>query len=220
MTAHDLPAAAGSAPPAAAPAASRSGRWRLPPTPFGARGARLSLTDLIVSVGGVLLLVAGWALVRLHDDRVEPAAVGGVEIARPAGWLPLPGLPPALATWTDDAGLGATLTLYGSETDAATAAEALALGGPNPAIGQPAYTPLRSEPAARGGQPAVRSDYAYARVEVASSTPPTVVMGRQLAWVADGRLYALALEAPEADWGRVAPLFDRVAGADPAGAVP
>ena len=199
---------------------ARGGGWRLPPTPFGARGARLSLTDLIVTVGGVLLLLAGWGLVRAHDARVVAVEVAGAAIARPAGWLPLPALPPALATWTDDGGLGATLTLYAEPTDAATATEAMAVAvaGANPAIGQPAYTPLRSEPATRGGQPAVRSDYAYARTEVARSTPPTVVMGRQLAWVADGTLYLLALEAPEADWGRVAPLFDRLAGAGEGGA--
>lgn len=187
-----------------------SGAWRLPPTPFGARGARLSLTDLLVSVGGVLLLLAGWGLVRLHDGRVEPAEVAGVAIARPAGWLPLPALPPALATWTDDGGLGATLSLYAVE--GADPASALGLSGGNPAESQPAYTPLRSEPATRGGQPAARSDYAYARAELASSTPPTVVMGRQLAWEADGTLYVLALEAPQADWHRVAPLFDRLTG--------
>lgn len=204
----------------ASPPAARGGSWRLPATPFGARGARLSLTDLIVSVGGVLLLLAGWALVRYHDDRVDPVEVAGVAMARPAGWLPLPGHPPTLATWTDDSGFGATLTLYADETAAASAAEALAFGGPNPATGQAAYTPLRSEPASRNGQPAVRSDYAYARAEVANSTPPVVVVGRQLAWVADGRLYALALEAPEDDWGRVAPLFDRLTGAEAAGATP
>ncbi len=200
---------------------ARPGGWRLPPTPFGARGARLSLTDLIVSVGGVLLLLAGWALVRVHDARVEPVEVAGVAIARPAGWLPLPALPPALATWTDDNGSGGTFTLYAEETTAASAGEALALGGPNPASSQPAYTPLRSELADPGDPSSpIRSDYAYARAAVANSTPPTVIRGRQLAWVADGRLHVLALEAPEADWARVAPLFDRLASAGGAGGTP
>lgn len=183
----------------------------MPPTPFGARGGRLSLTDLIVSVGGVLLLLAGWALVRFHDARVEPVEVAGVAIVRPAGWLPLPALPPALATWTDDGGSGGMLTLYAEETTEATAGAALALGGPNPAPLQPAYTPLRSEPVEEGDPASpIRSDYAYAQAAVANSTPPTVIRGRQLAWVAGGQLYVLALEAPEADWARVAPLFDRL----------
>ncbi len=193
---------------------AKTGAWRLPPTPYGARGARLSLTDLIVSIGGVLLLVAGWALVRAHDARIVPVEVAGVEVARPAGWLPLPALPPALATWTDDGGSGGFLALYAEETTAATAREALEMGGPNPASSQPAFTPLRSD-LADPDDPAsaVRSDYAYARAEVANSTPPTVIRGRQLAWVANGRLNVLALEAPEADWARVAPLFDRLTGA-------
>lgn len=205
----------------AAGAAKRPARgWRLPPTPYGARGGRLSVTDLIVTIGGVLLLVAGWALLRAHDGRLEQTEVAGLALARPAGWLPLPVPPggPALAQWTDDDGFGATLALYAAEGGGAGGdPAALVVAGLNPAAGEPAYTPLRSEPTAVGGAPAVRSDYAYARAAIASSTPPEVVLGRQLTWAAGDRLLTLALEAPQPDWPRIEPLFAPLAAAAAAG---
>lgn len=194
--------------------------WRLPPTPFLGRGARLSVTDLIATAGGVLLLLAGWAVQQAHDGRVERVTIGAVAVAYPTGWLPLPTAAPALAQWTDETGFGATLTLYASPAAGETAGEALEGGIGNPALTRPAYTPLRSEPTTLGGRPAVRSDYAYAQTTIAQSSPPVVVMGWQLAWVADDQLYVLALEAPERDWPRVEPLFSRLAAAVGEGSAP
>jgi hypothetical protein len=193
---------------AAAIPAPRAGSG-LPATPYIGSGG-ISVTDLIVIFGGIALLVAGWALQRAHDSRLATAEVAGVELAYPERWLPLPALPPAVAQWTDHRGSGATLTFYAEP--APTELGAATLGSsPNPAIGQPAYTPLRSDPVTFGEIPAVRSDYAYARAQVARSALPEIVRGREVSWTAGDQRYALVMEAPERDWARVAPLFESLA---------
>jgi hypothetical protein len=190
---------------ASAPAAKPSGP-RLPSTPFESGGG-FSLSDFIVICGGILLLFSGWALQRAHDARLETTEVAGVEVAHPEGWLPLPVMPPALAQWTDDQGLGATLTLYVEESSGA----GLRPGSANPAEANPAYTPLRSEPKVIDDTPVIQSDYAYARQQLAASTLPEIVRGREVAWTENGQRFALALEAPERDWNRFATLFDALA---------
>jgi hypothetical protein len=195
---------------ASAPAAtaSASRERRIPLTPYQA-GGRVSVSDLIVICGGIVLLIAGWALQRAHDARLETTDVAGLQVAHPEGWLPLPVVPPARAQWTDNQGLGATLTLYAEPLGEA----GIRRGSANPAESNAAYTPLRSEPDTIGDIPVIRSDYAFARQQLAASTVPEIVRGREVAWTANGERYALALEAPERDWNRVAPLFDNLANA-------
>jgi hypothetical protein len=194
---------------AAATGAARAGRF--PATPYGGHEGP-TVTDLIVLIGGLALLVGGWALQRAHDSRLETASAAGIELAYPERWLPLPALPPVLAQWTANDGSGATLALYSAPLPAENR---VILSSPNPAIGQAAYTPLGSEPvdpATIGGATGViRSDYAYARQQVAASTPPEIVRGREIIWTAGDQQYALALEAPVADWERIEPLFDELA---------
>jgi len=185
----------------------REGR-RLPLTPYQARRG-LSVTDLIVIFGGIALLAAGWALQRAHDARLDTAEIVGLQAAYPEGWLQLPVEAPAIAQWTDDQGSGATLTIYAEPAPAE--ASFLQLGSPNPVEAQPAYTPMRSEPITIGGTSVIRSDYAYARHQLASSTPPEIIRGREVDWTANGQQYALALEAPDRDWSQVEPLFEDLA---------
>lgn len=201
----------------AAPALAPRAGWRLPLTPYRARGG-LSASDLIVIVGGIALLVAGWALQRAHDARLDTVEIAGLQASFPEGWLPLPVEEPAIARWTDDQGSGATLTLYAEP--APVEAVLLQLGSPNPVEAQPAYTPMRSEPITMGETSVIRSDYAYARQQVATSTPPEIVRGREVDWTASGRQYALALEAPDRDWDRVEPLFESLATAAVSGSGP
>jgi hypothetical protein len=190
--------------------AAPSGRFRLHRTPhLGTSG--LSLTDLIVIIGGILLLIGGWGLQRMHDTRLATVAIDGVQVAYPERWLPLPALEPALAQWTDSQGTGATLTLYATDAPAPLAGYWLA--SPNPATGQPAYTPLESNLVTVNGADAMRTDYAYARQQIAQSSPPEIIRGREIAWLVEGRQHLLALEAPDQHWDRVAPLFDSLAGA-------
>jgi hypothetical protein len=167
------------------------------------------VSDLIIIIGGIALLVAGWALQRAHDARLDTAEIAGLQVAFPEGWLPLPVEAPAIAQWTDDQGSGATLTLYAESTPGETAG--IQLGSPNPASAQSAYTPMRSEPITMGSTSVVRSDYAYARQQVATSSPPEIVRGREVAWTADDQRHVLALEAPERDWSRLEPLFASLA---------
>jgi hypothetical protein len=198
-----------------APASAPRARRRLPLTPYGARGG-LSVSDLIVIIGGIALLIAGWALQRVHDARLDTVEIAGLRIAYPEGWLPLPVEAPAIAQWTDDQGSGATLTLYAEPMpDEATD---LQLGSPNPVEAEPAYTPMRSEPMMMGNTSVVISDYAYAWQQIATSTPPEIVRGRDVDWTANGQQYVLALEAPDRDWSRFEPLFESLASAVVTGA--
>ncbi len=185
-------------------------RGRLSPTPYRLHGG-LSVSDLIIIIGGIALLIAGWALQRTHDARLDTAQIAGQQVAFPEGWLPLPVEAPAVAQWTDDQGSGATLTLYAEPAPGESAG--IQLGSPNPASAQSAYTPMRSEPIAMGSTSVVRSDYAYARQQVATSSPPEIIRGREVAWSANDQQYALALEAPEREWSRLEPLFDSLAAA-------
>jgi hypothetical protein len=41
-----------------------------------------------------------------------------------------------------------------------------------------------------------------------------VIRGRQIAWIAGGTLYVLALEAPEQAWAADGDRYDRLAAAD------
>ena len=181
---------------------------RLSSTPYRLHGG-LSVSDLIVIFGGIALLIAGWALQRAHDARLDTAEIAGLQVAFPEGWLPLPVEAPAIAQWTDDQGSGATLTLYAKPATAETAP--IQFGSPNPAKAQSAYTPMRSEPVTLGSTSAVRSDYAYARQQIATSSPPEIIRGREVAWTANGQQYALALEAPERDWSNFEGLFESLA---------
>jgi RsiW-degrading membrane proteinase PrsW (M82 family) len=190
---------------AEASAARASG---LPATPYGGYDGP-TVTDLIVLIGGVALIIAGWALQRTHDSRLETVSAAGLELAYPEGWLPLPALPPALAQWTANDGSGATLTLYSRPVPADE--NQVQLGSANPAASQAAYTPLGSEPVTINDVAAIQSDYAYAQQQVASSTPPEIVRGREVVWTAGDTQYALALEAPADDWDRVESHFAELA---------
>src|SRR3954466_665249 len=88
------------------PASARERGWWLPATPFHGQTS-FTISDLIVIIGGIALLFAGGGLQRIHDASLQTAEVGGMAIAYPEGWLPLPALPPAVAQWTDNQGFGA-----------------------------------------------------------------------------------------------------------------
>lgn len=180
----------------------------LPATPYGG-GEAISVTDLIVIIGGIALLVGGWALQRVHNERITMIPTAAIEVAVPERWLPLPALPPAVAEWTDNDGAGATLTLYAAPVeDTAIVAASL-----NPAVERSAYTELGSERVEVNGVAAIRADYAYARQQVAAATAPEIVRGREISWTAGDTQYVLALEAPESEWGRISAMFSRLAAA-------
>ena len=83
------------------------------------------------------------------------------------------------------------------------------LFGGNPAVGEPSYTELARRARNLDGAPAIETEYAYVRTQVAASSPPDVIRGREVAWSKDGRAYVLALEAPAGDWDEVGDEFDR-----------
>jgi hypothetical protein len=121
----------------------------------------------------------------------------------------LPALPPAVAQWTDNDGSGATLTLY----SAPVGNNPIFAETPNPAPEHSAFTALGGEPLDVNGVAAIRSDYAYARQQIAAATAPEIVHGRDIAWTVGDTQYVLALEAPEGEWERISPMFARLAAA-------
>jgi hypothetical protein len=174
---------------------------------------RVEASDAIVYVGALALILLGWWLKSWHDNRLSEATIDGVTVAYPTGWLHLPVAEPVRFQVLADDGTGATLTLYAAATSASQPSDALFFGSPNPAEAQSVYTQLGNQPATIDGQEAVQSDYAYVRTVVGRSTPPTVMRGRQVAWIADGELVLLALEAPESYWDAVGGSFDRLTAA-------
>jgi hypothetical protein len=174
---------------------------------------RVEASDAIVYVGALLLVLLGWWLKSWHDNRLSEATIDSVSVAYPTGWLRLPVAEPARFQVLADDGTGATLTLYGTATSASQPSDALFFGSPNPAEVQSVYTQLGNQPTTVDGQEAVQSDYAYVRSVVGHGSPPMVVRGRQVAWIADGELLALALEAPEGYWDAVGGSFDRLVAA-------
>lgn len=193
---------------AQAAVAAEPRRTGMPATPYGG-GEAISVTDLIVIIGGVALLVGGWALQRVHNERIGLMPTASIEVAVPERWFPLPALPPAVAQWTDNDGAGATLTLFSAPVED----NPIFADSPNPASEHSAFTALGSEPVEVNGVAAIRADYAYARQQIAAATAPEIVRGRDVSWSVGDQQYVLALEAPESEWGRISPMFARLAAA-------
>lgn len=171
---------------------------------------RITAGDAVVIVAAVLALLVGWGIKGWHDNRLHETEVEGVTIAYPKGWIAYPAAAPVLlkAISVDD---GRSQVLFSaSETTQTDVLLAMASGIANQASGETAYTQLGNETAEVDGQAAVRSDYAYVRTKIGAATPPTVMHGRQYAWIREGKLYTLAMEAPEEGWDEAKSDFERM----------
>lgn len=171
---------------------------------------RISAGDIVVYVGAVLLVLLGWGLKTLHDDRTTEIEVGGVTVAYPDGWIRLPTTEPLLLRAVSNENGRERLLLSAQETTQTDIRLALASGAANPSSGETAYTQLGNRSGEVDGNPAVETDYAYVATTVGGATAPTVIQGRQAAWIKDGRLLVLAFEAPEQNWDEDDDDFDRL----------
>ncbi|MGI9255171.1 MAG: hypothetical protein ACR2J8_15620 [Thermomicrobiales bacterium] len=171
----------------------------LPSTPREGRRSRMSVADLIAIAACVIAMLLGLWLIRAHDSRVAVNDIDGMAVTHPVGWLQAPAVAPAVATWVDAAGSGATLTVYRIPTDVKEIAGSTTVTL-NPASSSAAFTPLESRsvevPAGAGEQ----SEYAYVRQRIGRGLAPAIVQGRQVAWIENGELRIVALEAPEEAW--------------------
>jgi hypothetical protein len=164
------------------------------------RRPRLTLGDLIVLVGAVVAFVAGWAIKDWHDNRTRSVQVGDVTVAYPKDWLRFPSVEPELfrAVSNDDGDI--VVFLSSITTPQTDVLQAVATNNANPARAEPGYTQLGNQIASVDGNEAVMTDYAYVRTAIGGTTVPTVIRGRQFAWIKGGELYTFALEGPSDDW--------------------
>lgn len=171
---------------------------------------RVTSGDLVVALSVLLLVLSGWGLKMLHDDRLTSTEIDAVSVSYPSGWIRLPAQEPeVMHAISDDNGQSAVI-LTAQDTGQKDIRLAIASGAGNPASGETAYTQLGNTEATLNGNPAVRSDYAYVKTVVGGSTAPRVMKGRQVAWIKDGTLYALAAEGPDDHWGDTRETFDRI----------
>jgi hypothetical protein len=165
------------------------------------RRPRLNATDVIVLVGALVAFLAGWAIKDWHDNRVRTATFGEVEIAYPRGWLSFPVRDPELfrAVSNDD---GDTLVFLSAVTTPQTdVLQAVTTNNANPARDEVGYAQLSNQATTVDGNQAVMTDYTYVRTAIGGTTVPTVIRGRQYAWIKNGQLYTYAIEGPDDSWG-------------------
>lgn len=173
---------------------------------------RLTFGDATVLVGAIVLVVLGGLLKGWHDGRLVETEVAGVTVAYPRGWFTVPAEEPEVLRAISDGDGRTTLRLSARETTATDVVGVLMMspGAGSAAVGETAYTQLGNAPAEVDGGPAMRSDYAYVETRVGGVLEPRVIRARQYAWIASGRLYVLALEAPTNEWEEAEPTLDRI----------
>jgi hypothetical protein len=171
---------------------------------------RITLGDLIVVLGAIALVLGGWGLKTLHDDRTTEIVAGDISVAIPNGWIRLPTQEPEVLRAISNRNGRERLIVTVQETTQQDLLLALGSGALNPAASQVGYTQLENESGDVDGHPSIQTDYAYVETTVGGATVPTVIRGRQQAWLADGRVFVFALEAPENDWSDAVDGFDRL----------
>mgnify|MGYP000247535164 CR=1 FL=1 len=173
------------------------------------RRPRLTMGDGIVLIGALVAFLIGWAIKDWHDDRLRTIDVSGVTVAYPRDWIRFPTREPEVfrAVSNDD---GRTAIFLATVTTPQTdVLQAVATNNANPARGEPGYTQLGNKSATVDGNAAVMTDYAYVQSAVGGTTVPTVIRGRQFAWIKDGQLYTFAVEGPESRWTTLRSQADR-----------
>jgi hypothetical protein len=174
------------------------------------RRPRLTVSDVIVLVGALVAFLAGWAIKEWHDNRVRTITVAEVEIAYPRGWLNFPVRDPEVfrAVSNDD---GDTVVFLSAVTTPQTdVLQAVTTNNANPARDEVGYAQLSNKATTVDGNQAVVTDYTYVRTAIGGTTVPTVIRGRQYAWIKNGQLYTYAIEGPEDSWDSLTAEMDRL----------
>lgn len=174
------------------------------------RRPKLTLSDLIVLVAAVIAFGAGWAYKDWHDNRIRTSEVDGITVAYPHSWLRFPALDPEVfrAVSNDDSREVIFLTTV--STPLTDVLQAVTTSNANPAQTFPGYSQLGNHVGTIDGHDAVISNYAYVDASIGGSTIPSVIVGRQYAWIANGQLFVYALEGPEDRWSRLENDFERL----------
>jgi len=171
---------------------------------------RPAASDLIVFAAIILSLLTGGLVKYFHDTRTHETEVAGITIAYPSHWIRLPvmGNEQLKAISTDSGQSQIILTT--SDTTQQDIQLAIASGSANPRSSESDYSQLSNTGTTVDGVAAVQTDYAFVKTKVASASVPTVMRGRQVAWIKDGKLFVLAMDGAEDDWDQTQKTFDRI----------
>jgi len=164
------------------------------------RRPRLTLSDIIVLTGALVAFLAGWAIKEWHDNRVRTTTVAEVEIAYPRGWLNFPALEPEVFRAVSNNDGDTVVFLSAITTPQTDVLQAVTTNNANPARDEVGYAQLSNQVTDVDGNQAVMTDYTYVRTAIGGTTVPTVIRGRQYAWIKNGQLYTYAIEGPEDSW--------------------
>jgi len=174
------------------------------------RRPRITVSDIVVLVGAFVAFAIGWGYKEWHDNRLRTADVNGVTVAYPRNWLNFPSFEPEVfrAVSNDDSREIIFLTTI--TTPLTDVLQAVTTSNANPAQAAPGYTQLGNRIATIDGHDAVVTDYAYVDTSIGGSTIPSVIVGQQYAWLANGQLFAYAIEGPEDRWEALEDDFQRI----------
>jgi hypothetical protein len=171
---------------------------------------RPTASDLVVIATIVLSLLAGGLVKYFHDTRTHEAEVAGITIAYPSNWIRLPvTASEQLKAISTDSGQSQVI-LTATDTTQQDVQLAIAGGTANPRSSESDYAQLSNSSATVDGVPAVQTDYAFVKTKVGGATIPTVMRGRQVAWIKDGKLYVFAMDGAEDDWDQTQKTFNRI----------
>lgn len=172
--------------------------------------ARLSLSDVIVIVGAIAAIIAGWGIKNWHDQRLLHTTAAGITISYPRGWIPLPAAAPVAFKAISNSENTTSLFLSAEATTQQDVSHLVATGSANPASEETAYTQLGNRPTTVAGSEAVEIDYSYVKTTIGGATAPIVIRGREVAWIKNGKVYVYAVEAADANWSDIEGNFQRL----------
>jgi hypothetical protein len=166
--------------------------------------------DGVVIIATLISLLAGGLVKYFYDTRTHETEVAGISISYPSDWIRMPVTGDQQLKAISSDGSQSQIILTTSDTTQPDVHLAVAGGSGNPRSSESDYSQLSNSETTVDGVSAVQTDYAYVKTKVATSTVPTVIRGRQVAWIKDGKIYVLAIDGKEADWDETKKTFNRV----------
>lgn len=175
--------------------------------------------DLPVWIAAVVMLAAGWGLVRSADARTIgfADAQGSLRLQYPAGWSPVPGSAALLEVQDPLSGapVATTLMVERAPRPADQTLDQIAREGVLERSQQLAmYRVLRQRAIRVGGRDAVAVDYAFVadphQSVLAAERLPVVTRGTEVVVATDKAVYRIDIRAAAGVIGRAQVRFERI----------